>query len=304
MVLFRKIKNTFHKKFLRTPGLEFLKKHLQKKKRERYINFWLNRAYRNKNLRNYFYTPKRNSILNLNCRFENNDNSIDTGMLESLRHNGIAIINNALPDVERNRIIDLFQELKTFNFSNVWDVTPHDLSDKSSGKAVRNRGMVDINNFKSLKNYSDLATKEVYGDAIKPSLEMHYLKLDQYDEETLSRGDTYLHSDRFLPHLKIFYTPFKITSEDAPFEYALGSHLIDDDYKDYFINGINFDETDLQSRKLINRKEKVIVKENTLYLAFTNGFHKRTAFEKKGAERSMLYLQYVRNFNKLHYLMG
>jgi hypothetical protein len=302
-MILKKIKNIFHRKFLRTPGLEFLKKNnLSLKKKEKHINFWLNKASKNKNFKNYFYNLKREPNLNLNCRFKNNNNFLDTNMLESLKQNGIVIIEDALPLHERTMIINLFHELKNFNYSNLWSEPPADKSDKSPGKALRNCGIIDISNFHVLKKYSDQATKEVYGITVKPSLEMHYLKLDQYAEETLSRGDTYLHSDRFLPNLKIFYAPFEITKEDAPFEYALGTHIIDQDYKNCFIYGKNFDETDDESKNLIKKTEKVVVKENTLYLAFTNGFHKRTAFTKKGAERFMLYLQYVKNFNKLNYL--
>lgn len=303
-MILKKIRNILHRKFLRTPGLEFLKKNsLNFKKKEKYINFWLNKASQNKNFKKFFYNLKREFALNVNCRFINNNYFLDNAMLRSLEQNGIVIIENALPFKEREKIINLFLELKNFSYSNLWNEPPVDKSDKSHGKALRNCGVIDISNFEFLKKYSDQATKEVYGRIVKPSLEMHYLKLDQFAEETLSRGDTYLHSDRFLPNLKIFYTPFEITEDDAPFEYALRSHLIDQDYKNFFIYGRNFDETDPESKNLINKKEKVVVKENTLYLAFTNGFHKRTAFNKKGAERFMLYLQYVKGFNKLHYLL-
>jgi len=237
-------------------------------------------------------------------RFDNDNYFLNQDMFDSLKKNGIVIIKNALPEEEREKIIKFFYELKNNNCSNLWDEAPVDLSDKSFGKAIRTRGIIDINNFEFLNNYSKYATKEIYGRIIKPSLEMHYLKLDKYEEESLSRGDTYLHSDRFLPHVKIFYTPFEIKEDNSPFEYALGSHLIDDDYKKYFINAQNFDETDLESKKLISKVERVTTEKNTLYLAFTNGLHKRTAFKKRGAERFMLYLQYVERFNKMHYFLN
>ena len=68
--------------------------------------------------------------------------------------------------------------------------------------------------------------------------------------------------------------------------------------------GLAFETRIFKASNLAKFIIKSVLRSNNLYLAFTNGFHKRTAFEKKGAERSMLYLQYVRNFNKLHYLMG
>ena len=58
-MILKKIKNIFHRKFLRTPGLEFLKKNnLSLKKKEKHINFWLNKASKNKIFKNYFYNLK------------------------------------------------------------------------------------------------------------------------------------------------------------------------------------------------------------------------------------------------------
>lgn len=306
MPLLNKFKNAINRKFLRTPGLEFLKKNAIFKKKVKHVNFWLDRAYQNKNFRNYFYTPEKNLNLNLNldCRFRNIDDQISKKVFDCLKCNGISIIENALPDNEKLKMIELFYELKNYKYSKIWEDIPKDKSDKSFGKSLRNCGSTNVNNFQILRKYSDQITKEIYGKSIKPTLEMHYLKLDQYEKETLSRGDTYLHTDRFLPHLKIFYTPFEITEDDAPFEYALGSHLINQDYKNFFINASNFDETEPHSKNLINKRLKVIVPQNTLYIAFTNGLHKRSVFKKRGAERYMLYLQYVKNFNKLNYLFN
>ena len=149
-----------------------------------------------------------------------------------------------------------------------------------------------------------MITQEVYGKKVNPTVEMHYIKLEEYQKETLSKGDTYLHTDRFLPHLKVFYTPTEITEHDAPFEYALSSHIIDNHYKSFFNKAVNFDETSEYSEMFIKKTVKVIVPSNTLYVAFTNGFHKRNIFKKKGSERFMMYLQYVRNFNKINYIFG
>lgn len=304
MVIFKKIQNVINGRFLRTPGLEFLKKNTQPGKRANHIKFWLNRSSKNTNLKRYFFEPKKNLKTKFNFDFENFNYSFSEEMLESLKQNGIVIIKNALPDNEKNNILKFFEELKTNNYSNYWDGTPTDQSDKSLGKVTRKRGIIDIDKFKILKNYSDLITEEVYGKKVKPSVEMHYIKLDQYEKETLSKGDTYLHTDRFIPHLKLFYTPIEITLEDAPFEYAISSHIIDDYYKNFFKKAASFDETDVESENIINDKVKIIVPENTLYIAFTNGFHKRNAFTKMGSERYMMFLQYVKNFNKLNYIIN
>ena len=36
-------------------------------------------------------------------------------------------------------------------------------------------------------------------------------------------GDNYLHIDRFLPNLKILFSPYSITNDDAPFVYSLAA---------------------------------------------------------------------------------
>ena len=48
-------------------------------------------------------------------------------------------------------------------------------------------------------------------------------------------------------------------------------------------------------------KKIVCVPKNSLYIAFTNGFHKRTPFNNL-SERSLVFLQYVQRFNKFDYL--
>ena len=47
--------------------------------------------------------------------------------------------------------------------------------------------------------------------------------------EKIINGDNNIHIDRFLPNMKIYYSPFEITKDDAPFCYALGTHKINSD---------------------------------------------------------------------------
>ena len=44
-------------------------------------------------------------------------------------------------------------------------------------------------------------------------------KAEENSKEKNERA-TYLHSDRFLPHFKLYYAPHEITIEDAPLEYV------------------------------------------------------------------------------------
>ena len=49
----------------------------------------------------------------------------------------------------------------------------------------------------------------------------------------------------------MFYTPYEIGEDDAPFQYALGSHKVTRDYL-IFLNAKSFDETDIESKNSQN----------------------------------------------------
>ena len=120
-------------------------------------------------------------------------------------------------------------------------------------------------------------------------------------ETDKTKGNTFIHTDRFLPHFKIFYTPHEISENDAPLEYLLSSHKINDKFLDFFVNSKTFDETDEKFKNFKFQNKKVLVPKNSVYIAFTNGFHRRSQFKNK-TERSMVYLQYVERYNKFDYL--
>ena len=42
--------------------------------------------------------------------------------------------------------------------------------------------------------------------------------------------------DRFIPNLKMYYSPFQITEEDASFQWVLGSHKINEEYINHWKN--------------------------------------------------------------------
>ena len=101
-----------------------------------------------------------------------------------------------------------------------------------------------------------------------------------------------------MPHFKLYYAPHEITIEDAPLEYVLSSHKINNNFINFYLNSENFDETDKEFKNFNFEKKIVCVPENTLYVVFTNGFHKRSQFNGN-SERSLIFLQYVERFNKV-----
>jgi hypothetical protein len=304
MNLAYKFKKFINNRILRTPGVAFLRKTSNLKKKRNHLNFWINRSKANKSINNFFFksTPLDKKE---NIRFSSNNNFlIEEEIFSSLADHGLIIIENALPLDEKKKIIRYLDDLKNVTKEMNWLETIS--SSKRNNETSLNVGIPDINDFPILKKYSDQFSKKIYGKCVLPSVQFHYLKLLNYVEEDKIRGETYLHSDRFLPHFKIFYSPYSIGSGDAPFRFCLGTHKINDDYLNFFENSDYFDETDINCKKIMNNKkiETVTTKPNTLYLCFTNGFHSRSPFLNSNSERSMVFLQYVERFNKLDYLLN
>ena len=106
-------------------------------------------------------------------------------------------------------------------------------------------------------------TKEIYGKIVEPTVQFRHLRQNNTKKEEKVKGASYLHTDRFLPHFKIYYTPHEITNDDAPLEYALSSHKINDDYINFYLETKNFDETDKLFNKFTFEKKVVCVPKNS-----------------------------------------
>ena len=300
-----------NRRLLRTPGLEFLTKNLNSEiKKKRHIDFWLKKASKNASFKKFFFKQNsQDTILSDNISdytfTANNEFLITSEMFDLLSKSGLLVIKNALPNSEREEIIKCFMELKNKEYISPWIDKPTQLWKGAESEVEK--GLLNLSQFKYLKKYSNQASKAIYNRIVEPTNELHYLKNKRIlnkNEEIPVKGNTVLHSDRFVPHFKIFYTPFKIEKECGPMQYAVGSHKINDDYTDFFLNSKFFDSTDQASKKLIKKLVSVTTDENTLYIAFTNGLHRREPFTKENTERCMMFIQYVEKFNKFNYLFN
>mgnify|MGYP006139392087 CR=1 FL=1 len=300
-----KIKKFFNKRIFKTPDLKYLiKEKNNTENKKKHVNYWLKHAKKNHSLFNFFFSPNEYVKKNENIDYEfqaNKDSVITDQMFSALASAGILIIKNALPKDERENIICYFSELQKGAYKKNWSEKPQTLFNDNDTELTY--GSTDISNFKFLKSYSDQASQAIYNKIVKPNVDFHYLKLINKSEK-LIKGETYLHSDRFIPHFKMFYSPHKIDSGDAPFQFARSSHIVNENYKNFFINSKSFDETDELSKYLMNEIITVTVPENTLYISFTNGLHRRSDFKNLKSERCMLFLQYVERFNKFDYLLN
>ena len=303
----KKIIKLINKRLLRTPGVEILRKNFSSEiKKKSHLDFWLKKSKKNPSLNKFFFEENiTNEIFSqdiFDYTFDAKNNfSITQEMLDTLQKFGLLVIKNALPKEEKDNVIDYFLELKNKKFTKNWI---GEVANDTREDSEIQRRYIDISQFKYLNRYSNEATKNIYNKIVEPNVELHYLKLKKTFEKKILRGETLLHSDRFLPHFKMFYTPFKIEKDNAPLQYALGSHKINENYVNFFLKSKFFDETDEVSLKLIKKLVTVTTDENTIYIAFTNGLHKRSAFTKKKSERFMMFFQYVERFNKFNYLFN
>ena len=299
--LYKKIRGVINKKYLRTPGVEYLLKNMNNEEnKKKHINFWLNCSRKNKSFQKFFFNENYNTDESFS--FDNKDSEFELTeqMINSLSNNGLVVIKNILPARERDEIIEYFNDLKyNVDIKKNWEKGP--IKTNSFKEAHEMFGLTSIKNFKNLNSISNKFSKEIYGKIVEPTVELRYMRMNKNFENEKTKGNTFIHTDRFLPHFKLFYTPYEITEFDAPLEYLLSSHKINKKYIEFFTNTKTFDETDEMFKKFKFKKKTVLVPENSLYVAFTNGFHRRSQFKNK-TERSMVFLQYIERYNKFDYL--
>ena len=262
-----------------------------------YMNVNIFLAKKNKNFNEFFFDTKINES-KIDTHFDlSKSNRIDETHFKSLKQNGVLVLENALVDHENQMINEKFnkfkKDLKDKNFNDYLNKNLEIIEGSNLRSSYTVESQLEYNS--DLKKISDQITKRVYGKEISPSQTYGYNKLVNLPDFPVS-GDNVWHSDRYIPNLKILYFP-NGTMQGSPFRYSLGSHKINKEYLDFFLNKNNLRktpgciETSEDKKKFLKDTQKFNVKPNTLIVAFTNGFHGRTPFEYSG-ERCVLYLMY------------
>ena len=178
-----KFKNFINKTLLKTPGVEFLRKNKDLNARKKHINFWLNRAKKNKSLNRFFFTEASGDLRQLTYSRNDENFKISNEMFESLSNNGLLIIENALPEIERIKIISYFEELKNNSkFSKKWLKKPH--NPHFFNEVNEMMGQISIKNFQFLNEYSMKFSREIYGKIVEPTVEFRYLKQKNNTKES------------------------------------------------------------------------------------------------------------------------
>lgn len=288
----KKLINFIKKKFFSFPTLDFVMSTKSFFFKNLYINFWIYISKKNKFFKKYFFEhqdfEKKDIFCKLNSKIENLDNKY----LEALSKNGILIIENALDNAEHKTIVETFNKISIKQNKNY----------RSSSSVIRYCEYFDLNNFKLLRSINDFFTKNVYGKILGSEAEFYIHKTIKLPED-IEHGDNNFHIDRFLPNMKILYSPFDIDHESAPFCYALGSHKINENYLNFVKNSKKFNESESNANQFLLNKIEVTCKANTIIVALTSGFHGRKPFLKE-IDRKLIFLQYHKSFNKNSLLFG
>ena len=290
----KKVLKYLNKKYLSFPTLNFLISTNNRIIKIFYINFWVYVSKRNKSFKNFFFdklseqTKNDQIVFNLNNKIDN----LNTDCLKSLSHNGILILENALSENEHENIVDCFKNI----------IIKQNTNYRSNNSIIRYFESYSLENFKFLRLVSDYFTRNIYGKTLETNAEFYIHKALKVPED-IEHGDNNLHIDRFLPNMKILYSPFEITEQGAPFCYALGSHKIKDDYLKFIKNSKKFNESENSAEFFLKNKKEITCKANTIIVALTSGFHGRKSFEILD-ERKIIFLQYHNSFNKISLLLG
>ena len=291
----------FNQRFLISPSLKSLHNIKNKNLSKRYYNFWINLSKKNMKFKKIFF-DNESLIDKIKINYQDK-NHFDKFFFKYLSSNGIVVLENILPESEKNIIKNNFINLKKFdsciytNQINQWLKRPVIMESDTKKRIYSKKG---IKEFPNLKKISDELTKKISGRALKTEAEFFY-DICIKTPENIVRGDNNIHIDRFLPNFKIIYSPFEVGIEDAPFTYLLGSHKINKDHENLVFKKIPSEIDKIINFNFKNKKIKITLKENSLIVALTNGLHGRSPFTQLN-ERMLLFLQYNKSFNKLAFL--
>ena len=275
------------------PGMNFknIKSKILRNLYKRFlINFLNFIAKKNDNL-NYFFFNTDNKINYLNFSLKeiifklDHNKDITASAFNAFQNYGIIIIENIISEIEREKII------KVFNDFNKKDVLNLSNDQKSSDVNVKLFNS-DLKDFHELLMINKKITKRIFGKEI--AAQGQFLIHESINlPESIFPGDNNLHMDRYLPNIKTIYFPYEIQENLSPFMYAMGSHKINNYYKEFYLNNDEcvFDDRNNRSKNFLIEKIKVVVKKNSLVIACTNGFHGRLPFEQQG-KRSTLFMTY------------
>jgi hypothetical protein len=291
-IFFYKVLNFFIKKYLSFPTLKFIISTNNNFVKNLYINFWISLSRKKNYFYKFFFKVNNGVNYKINIDIKKKIENLNEECLNILEKNGIIIIENALSENDQSKIIENFNKISIKENRNL----------RKNETLLKYFEEFDINNFSTLKKISDFFTKNVYGKELNTSAEFHIHQCLKLPED-VEHGDNNMHIDRFLPNMKLYYSPFDINENCAPFCYALGSHKIDNQYINFIKSSKLFSDVDPNAKYFLKDKKEITCKANSLVVALTNGFHGRKPFLEK-TTRKVVFLQYHKSYNKISLLFS
>ena len=274
------------------------------------FEFWNYLAKKNKSFK-YFYQDKPESCFDKTPPIEK-DNKYYNDLREFYK-NGVAEIENFF-DVNEHQLI-----LKFFNNNTIKNL-------ENFGR--QNIICLDQNLNSIIYKKTKIFEKILFGKFFKQQNYMFQSILKKTDKNSPFGTSALLHPDRFIPSIKLIYFPTEVKID--PFEYALGSHVINENFKKNILlelknemeNGELLRKAVIDNRdneKKINeillmkstknqsnfeidnfKLKKFNSKSNTLLIVATHGLHRRSQSEDKDASgvRNNMTISYYNEFTR------
>ncbi len=287
------------KRFFSIPELHSLDKIQNPFLKRKFFYLWINLSKKNNRFKKLFFDHENDEDLaKINIDYKNDFKEF---FFKNLDKNGVIVLENVLPNDEKIRIQNDFHNLKNFknkeeNFNHSdWLIYPIETIGSCKQRIYSKK---KISDYPNLEKLSDKLTKEISGKVLKSEAEFYFDRSIKIPEEKIP-GDNVLHIDRWAPNFKIFYSPFEVKIDGAPFTYLVGSHKINEKYKSMIFDK-SFKDIEKYQIYDLKKKTQLLLKENSLAVALTNGFHGRSPFTELN-ERMLLFLQYNKSFNKFSF---
>lgn len=283
------------------PRLQNLLKIKSKNLRLLLINFYLFFVKKNKNLK-FFFFDKNEQIDEIYFNLRDLDDKTEK-IFQSLAYNGIVIIENIISETERKKILEYFNEIEGRELVSEWinseviDASSIKYKDKEK-KVLISCMHKDLSLLGELNNINNTLTKKIFGKPINTVGEF-FIHNCINKEEKNTYDDTNFHIDRYLPCLKIIYSPEEINISDAPFGFIKTTHKLNNSFmRQFLLNTKNFIiKNDELTSDIKEKIVEVICPSNSLIVTFTNGFHKRNIFNEEKNIRKTVFFQFTKNFN-------
>lgn len=272
--------------------------------------FWNNLAKKHKPFK-YFYEENPGKYFEENSPIPYGHKYYNS--LKKFYQNGVCEIENFFEESEYNKIYNFFKENTLKNIQNM-----------GRQNVICTDEVINTMIYEKTKNLEHI----LFGKYLK---KQHYNTQSIYkkkEENSTFGTSTLFHSDRFIPSIKLIYFPTEVKID--PFEYALGSHKIDDVFKEnIFIefqnekknakllrkevqmnrelgDKINTNILDQANRLQYNfnfknyELKKFYSKPNTLLIVATHGLHRRSQTLENNCVgvRNNLTISYYNQFTR------